>query len=704
MRFVSAGLRMLTHSPRMLAHGLRALADGFAPAVTPRILVCLAGAIVVVMADNAATHADVGPFDLLFALRIILLFCLLAVVFAAGERLLLARRDRSVRDTPSRCTPLRAAIHAAAIHAVIRAVADRALRWWRRRCVLGRLFAAAALMAVCWTPYVIMLFPGTIWFDTGDQIAQFLGISAYGQPVGTISSHHPPLDTLVFGDVAWLGERLTGDYQNGLAVYVIVQLAATCMGLSAICLYARRVGAGRAAATAMFVFFAVFPAFPIFTMSIVKDTLHQVVLIPWLLMVVETARTRLAALRSVRWCAVLLCMSVLTAATTATGLYVVVLSLAALPFTSLKTAQEQGKPQGSGIRLRLIAVLLTTATLIISAIGVPAAVRMVVPIAHEDANQTLVVPMQMTARWMLDHADEARAAERAVIDRVNEVPSAAMPYLYNPYLADPIIQYALRDPSADAVRDYLRVWAAQGARDPMPYVNAFASLESGWFSLRRTPLTNADKPFDLDMVRDAAPGAIGNQMLMQTWNPVSHPFAALNRWLDQQTDPTPPYTFTPYANTGGQRAAAAVWDALCATPVVSALTYTAVWTFIAPLFLLFCVVGGRRRRLLRCVSPRRSDRGMSARDDRGATRRPDAAAWPWTAAMPLVWSLLALLPSAISVPLKPTATRYMLWALFMVPFYLCMLRAARLHAANAMREADETRTPLGKGDSTCDED
>ncbi|KAB5607450.1 DUF6020 family protein [Bifidobacterium jacchi] len=694
MRFISAGPRMLAHGSHMLAQGRRTLIDGFAPSGVPRILVCLAGAAVVVMADNAATHADIGPFDLLFMLRIALLFCLLAMLFAAGERLLLARRGRSVRDALRPRTALRAAIHAAA---------ERALRWWRGRGRLGRLLAATALMAACWLPYVIMLLPGTIWFDTGDQIAQFLGISAYGQPIGTISSHHPPLDTLVFGGVAWLGERLTGDYQNGLAVYVIVQLAATCLGLSAICLYVHRIGAGRAAATAMFVFFAVFPAFPIFTMSIVKDTLHQVVLIPWLLMVVETARTRLAALRSARWCAALLCVSVLTAATSATGLYVVVLSLAALPFTSLKTAWNHGKPRGCGIRLRLIAVLLTAATLIISAVGVPAAVRLVVPIAREDANQALVVPMQMTARWMLDHADEATAQERAAIDRVNEVSSAAMPYLYNPYLADPIIQYELRDSSADAVGDYLRVWAAQGARDPMPYLNAFASLESGWFSLRRTPLVNADAPFDLDMVRDAAPGAIGNQMLMQTWNPVSHPFAALNRALDQQTDPTPPYAFTPYANTGGQRAAAAVWDALCAIPVVSALTYTAVWTFLMPLFLLFCAAGGRRRRGLRSGSPCRSA------GDRDATQRPDAAACPWTAAMPLVWSLLALLPSAISVPLKPTATRYMLWALFMVPFYLCILRAARLRtarqgASHGVRMPNEARTPLGKGDSTCDED
>ncbi|WP_055427363.1 DUF6020 family protein [Bifidobacterium aesculapii] len=466
------------------------------------------------------------------------------------------------------------------------------------------------------------MFPGTLWYDTGDQIAQFFGISAYGQPTGAISSHHPVLDTIIFGGVARLGDLLTGNYQNGLIAYLGIQVVVTAAELAGACLYVRRVGCPCVFATVLFLFFALFPAFPIFTMSIVKDTLHVLFLIPWLLMVAEITRTRLAALASRRFLIGFIVVSTGNALTTMTGLYITVLTLLCLPLLRARR------------RLRIMAAAAAATVALLAMVVFPAAVRGPLRVVREDANQLLVAPMQMTARYALDHPDDVTAYERGVIDRVNTVPFERMARRYNPYLADPVIQYALRDPSA--VPEYLRVWLSMGLRHPESYVAAFISLESGWFSFTRTPLDTTDRGISLATLDRHADAAIGNRMWFQIANAYSDPFTRM-----------PPYA----ANRAGQSAAYAWWDKWKTAPVLNVLTFTALWTFVLPLFLVFAALG----------------RQTSA-------MRAGAPAWaPFL--IPLAWSLLSLLPNAISIPLKPTATRYMMWAPVMIPLLLALLRA-----------------------------
>ncbi|WP_162178556.1 DUF6020 family protein [Bifidobacterium callitrichos] len=600
--------------------------------------ICLVCGAIVTAADNAATLATVGPFDLSFAGRTILVALVLLVVFLLGEALTtppdpdaprtVQRRDGGRDGRPANL--------AAALRHAASAVAER----YHALPPVWRLVVPALLMLLCWSPIIVMMHPGTIWYDTGDQIAQWYGIEAYGQPAGSISSHHPVLDTIVFGSLARLGDALAGDYQAGIAAYILAQCVIMALELTGVCRYVARVGrpgAGRAAGIALFAFFALFPAFPIFMMSIVKDSLHLLAFVPWLVMVAETARTRLTALRSPRFAIGFVALSILTALTTMTGLYVTVLTLCCLPLTRIGSAARRHDGPARADRLRAVSCAAVTA--IIAMIVFPAAVRGPLHVVREDQNQLLVVPMQMTARYALDHPDDVTDAERAAIDRVNHVPFEDMASRYNPYLADPIIQYSLRDPTG--VGDYLRAWASMGLRHPDSYIQAFAALESGWFALRRTPLNVTDRGIGLDELAQAAPRATANRIWFQIANAISPPFSRM-----------PAYR----SNPDGQARAYALWGFWQSTPVLNVLTLTALWTFIMPMFLLF-----------RLARPRTS---------KGSRAPGTRTALPAVYAAPLVWSLLSLLPNAISVPLKPTASRYMLWALVVIPFTLALCACA----------------------------
>ncbi|WP_163196261.1 DUF6020 family protein [Bifidobacterium platyrrhinorum] len=571
-----------------------------------RFVPCAAGALVIALADQAAVRASFGPFDARFWLKAAVLAVALSVLFVAGERLLTAVPRTGRGSIAHRAASMR-------ILAPVRVAAA----WFEGLRAVPRLAVSAMLILLCWAPVIVMMFPGAIWYDTGDQIAQFLAVAGQGGAAAAVSAHHPVFDTIVFGSSAWLGEAAAGDWRVGIGAYLAVQVAVTCTELAGMCLYARHIGCGRAPAAGMLLFFAVFPAFPIFTMSVVKDTLHMMFLIPWLLMVVETVRTRLDALSSPRFLAGFLAVSTLCALTTMTGLYIVALTLFCLV------------PLHAPARRRLAALGCAMAVALVAGVVFPAAVRGPLRVRGEDANQLLVVPMQMTARYALDHPGDVTTRERAAIDRVNRVPFERMARRYNPYLADPVIQYSLRDPSA--VPEYLEAWLAMGVRHPDSYLIAFAALESGWCSLERTPLDTTSRGIPLETLDRHAADATANTMWFQINDAVSPSFRPL-------AGKTPA--------KAGRAAAYRLWDAWRGTTVPNPAALTATWTFILPLFLLFHGFG--------C-----------------AGRRPRWVPF----AIPLVWSLLALLPNAISLPLKPTATRYMMWAPVMVPLMLALLRA-----------------------------
>ncbi|NMM98429.1 hypothetical protein G1C97_1381 [Bifidobacterium sp. DSM 109959] len=598
------------------------------PPTVAQTLLCALGAGVIAIADRAAVYASIGPLDAALWLRAGKLFVMLLLFCLIGE-LLIARGQLRANDS------VRLNSKDAGVSSDSRSLSHRTPSWWARRsagfrgCCLT--VCLTGLMLLCWSPYIKWLYPGLMWYDTGDEIAQFYGIAALGQPSGVISAHHPVFDTIVFGGFAKAGELWFGGYQAGLTILVLLQMVAMCVVLSASVVYARHAGAPLGSAMALFVFYAIFPFLPIFFMSLVKDSLHAVFFMPWLLMYIETCRQRLRSLRSIWFTVGFVILSVLSALTTMTGFYITALSLLGLVFVARGDENAGPSAQRQPVAmtaLRGVAATVAVVVILLVHTVFPAVTGKIWNIHREDQNQILVVPMQMTARYALDHPDDVTDEERHIIDALNNVSVDRMKEVQNPYLADPVMHLSLKDPSY--IGRYASVWLKQGVRHPDSYINAFVSLESGWFSLRRTAHKETG-PLPLDVLR-ADSRSIPNQMLIQGDNAISPSFAQMSQYQ---------------GNESGQVTVRRIWRYMSSTRVLRLFTYTAVWSFIMPLFLLFCAIRGRGR-------------DIRARLMLGA---------------PLIWSLLSLLPNAISIPLKPTASRYIVWSLYVVPLYIALLRA-----------------------------
>ena len=114
-----------------------------------------------------------------------------------------------------------------------------ALRPLRRWALRHEMAAYMLMLALCWSPYLIAFYPGTVCWDLGEMVAQFFG----QRPMDT---WHPVFLTWVIGGCVWLG-RLVGSDNLGAALYTLIQTELMAFALSGVLRLMRALRLNRAA-------------------------------------------------------------------------------------------------------------------------------------------------------------------------------------------------------------------------------------------------------------------------------------------------------------------------------------------------------------------------------------------------------------------------------------------------------------------------
>lgn len=218
-------------------------------------------------------------------------------------------------------------------------------------------------------------------------------------------------------------------------------------------------------------------------------------LVPWLLMYLNVALTHGASV-SRPWPAILFgLLSVGNALTTATGMYITVLSLLAVIFFI------------SG-RVRKISCAAASVVLVVFCqLAFPTIVPTPYPVQKSDAHQMFILPIQMTARYSSQFHDDVTNEQREAIDGFNMVSYDTMPMKYNPHLADPVIHLELRNPSYIRIGpfEHFSLW---GCGTPsVIFKRSYAWKAAGLQPESRLPQT----PVDICQIRGFK--------LMTKWNP-----------------------------------------------------------------------------------------------------------------------------------------------------------------------------------------
>jgi hypothetical protein len=335
----------------------------------------------------------------------------------------------------------------------------------------------AAIMLAFWGVWMVALYPGSMNIDTVSQIKQsYIGqydvyivpwIPTHSTTDAWFSDHHPFFDTLVFGAFVHAFDW-TGSWNVGVYAFVLVQCCLTTAAFSAAVAYLRRADAPLPLCLGVFLFFCLMPFYPIYGMTMLKDSLYSFIFVVYFLFLAEIVRTRGVVFegwrrpgRARRLLAWFIVVGVLLALTKKTGVYSVLVAavIGAIVYRRCwKAFAAQALASGAVIWLLFPFVVF--------------------PLAHVVPGQlqeAVGFMFQQTARYVVDHSDEVTNDERQAIDAVLGFDDLAARYEYND--ADPVkFWYRYDTVTTGDLANYLRVWAVEGARHPETYAEATLSI------------------------------------------------------------------------------------------------------------------------------------------------------------------------------------------------------------------------------------
>ncbi|MDD3212479.1 MAG: DUF6020 family protein [Eubacteriales bacterium] len=322
--------------------------------------------------------------------------------------------------------------------------------------------ACVLLFVLCWSPYLIVFYPGTVISDLSWMFEQLQGITQ-------MTTWHSVFTTWVFGACIALGRWIGGD-NIGTLVYMLLQTFALAYACARVVTLVRRLGTQWKWQVAVLAFFTVLPIWGGYSMMIGKDTLYTATLLLLLINTVEWSRG-LRVFRLRQWLAYGL-LALLACLWRNNGFYVVLLSLLAFIPLARRAAAR--------VWLAGIAAFVTAAVSLLNFVVVPA-----LGIVDNTASGIYSVCFQQTARVVRDHADELTAEETAEIDRVLDI--EAIGRVYQPWISDPVkLTYRQFGAGADvekaALARYRKTWFSMMLKYPVTYLQAFMAGNRGYYA------------------------------------------------------------------------------------------------------------------------------------------------------------------------------------------------------------------------------
>ena len=341
-----------------------------------------------------------------------------------------------------------------------------------RKALSRRFLPTFGMVMTAWLAWLLIHYPGVIHdSDTTSQLLQWYGILPR-------VNHHPWFDTVVFGWFWDLGLAV-GHPNLGLFGHLLFQVAATALGVALVLTYLAHLGLPDRPRRILILFAALCPAFWIAVTEMTKDNFAGIFWLPFLVLFVETLRTRGRVLCRPWIGAAAVALIIPLVLAKRPNVYVFILCALVVLVISVPRARKRLL---IGTAIVLILTSLVWPRIVLPGLGVRPAT----------ATDTLSIPMQQTARTVARHGDTIPPAERAAIDAV--LPYDRLAEIYDPRTSDRVKARWNNDATEAQKVAYARVWVAQFVRHPGTYLAATANNSVPYFA----PVLAVNYPRELD--------------------------------------------------------------------------------------------------------------------------------------------------------------------------------------------------------------
>lgn len=328
-----------------------------------------------------------------------------------------------------------------------------------------------------WLPAYLAAFPGIYSYDASVQVDQFFG----AQPLTT---HHPPLHTLLFGGCLKLGGWLFKSYQAGLALYSAVQMAVMAAIFAYVLFRMIKKDCSLWLLLFTFLFLVINPYMQVFILLTTKDILFGGAFLLTFLFAWDMAEDPEKFLKSRSSCGRLFISSLFMCFLRNQGIHVFLFySL----FTALFLAgwirkrkrREGGKETTTiGVKRAVGKWLILTAGVAALYLSVTGPVFSLLGIGKGDAREALSVPMQQLARVYNKTPEQLNEEEQDYIERLI-LPEYLARYI--PVNADPVKSGFQTSVLKEDPGKFVKTWLSVGVKAPRIYADSFLGTNWGYW-------------------------------------------------------------------------------------------------------------------------------------------------------------------------------------------------------------------------------
>lgn len=277
---------------------------------------------------------------------------------------------------------------------------------------LKRWLLRAAVLFICWLPYFLMFYPGSLSADSYVTVNQVLG----NYPP---HNHHPIMFTMFVKLCMSIGMQF-GSIESGIAFYSVVQMVIMSLVVSGIVEWMKMKVLPKVLMIIVFAFYAFDGLMAIYSFTMWKDVLFSAWVVLLSIYLYELTNMESEEIIKKKPWGILTILCLLVAFGRNNGLYVVVMVMAGLLIINRKVWKQ----------VAVRGVLLVIAIMIIQG-----PIYEKLGIGKGNFAESLAIPLQQIA-YTVTHDGEVGKEEAEFLDHL--IPLETMEELYNPLSADPI--------------------------------------------------------------------------------------------------------------------------------------------------------------------------------------------------------------------------------------------------------------------------
>lgn len=322
------------------------------------------------------------------------------------------------------------------------------------RCWKTLLYGCCILLL--WSPWMVLCFPGNMNADTGTSILFHLGLDR-------TNVNNPFFQNFIFGMTYRLG-CLLGNVDIGFFLYLLCQSTLIAMLLGTSISFVEYLKAPWGWRIALLALYGLCPYFPLYAITVGKDSNFTIVVLAFATLLTNCMLQGDRFPEDRKKILLLSGLVILMGLLKNHGKWI---GIGCLTVCGIRYA-IQTKRIPKMLCIGIAAILLIT-SLLPAVLGVP----------KTETRESMALPLQQTARYVLNYDDEITDEEREIIDAV--IPYEWLSH-YNPIKADPVKVHVRKDATTSDWIAYFQLWLKHFLTHPRPYLKAFYFQTYGYYS------------------------------------------------------------------------------------------------------------------------------------------------------------------------------------------------------------------------------